>query len=75
MHRRIGALQPHMRTAIEEVNRRLPQVDVVIEMRDARAPWSSENHLLSELTAHKPKRLLVLNKADLAHPVHRKVRV
>lgn len=50
------------RKAIEE---RLPDIDVVIEMLDARLPGSSENPLLAELTRGK-RALKVLNKQDLA---------
>jgi len=45
----------------------LKRVDVVIEVLDARAPLSSRNPLLRELTSTKP-RLAVLNKDDLADP-------
>ena len=44
---------------------RLPDIDVVIELLDARLPGSSANPLLAELTAGKPA-LKVLNKQDLA---------
>jgi ribosome biogenesis GTPase A len=50
------------RKAIEE---RLPDIDVVIEMLDARLPGSSANPLLATLTQGKPA-LKVLNKQDLA---------
>ena len=46
----------------------LKRVDVVIEVLDARAPLSSRNPLLRELTSTKP-RLAVLNKDDLADPI------
>jgi ribosome biogenesis GTPase A len=52
------------RQAIED---RIKQVDVVIEMVDARLPASSANPLLAQLTAKRP-RLKVLNKQDLADP-------
>jgi ribosome biogenesis GTPase A len=42
-------------------------IDVVIEMLDARLPGSSANPLLAELTGRKPT-LKVLNKQDLADP-------
>jgi ribosome biogenesis GTPase A len=45
----------------------LKRVDVIIEVLDARAPLSSRNPLLRDLTASKP-RLAVLNKDDLADP-------
>ncbi len=53
------------RQAIED---RIKQVDVVIEMVDARLPASSANPLLASLTA-KRARLKVLNKQGLADPV------
>ncbi|HIU36160.1 MAG TPA: ribosome biogenesis GTPase YlqF [Candidatus Fimenecus excrementigallinarum] len=43
----------------------LPQVDAVVEVLDARVPESSRNPELSELTAGKP-RIVLLNKCDLA---------
>jgi ribosome biogenesis GTPase A len=46
---------------------RVKELDVVIELLDARLPGSSANPLLAQLTAGKP-RLKVLNKQDLADP-------
>jgi ribosome biogenesis GTPase A len=46
---------------------RIADIDVVIELLDARLPGSSANPMLHELTGHKP-RLVVLNKQDLADP-------
>jgi len=46
---------------------RLPDIDVVIELLDARLPGSSANPMLAELTQGKPT-LKVLNKQDLADP-------
>ncbi len=45
----------------------LKQVDAVVEILDARIPISSQNPLIDELTSHK-KRLVLLNKSDLASP-------
>ena len=42
-------------------------VDMVIELRDARIPDASKNPLIDELTAHKP-RLILLSKKDKADP-------
>lgn len=42
-------------------------VDLVLEIRDARIPFSSANPELDRLVQHK-RRLVVLNKADLAEP-------
>lgn len=46
---------------------RLKLVDMVLEVRDARIPFSSANPELEALVRHK-RRLIVLNKADLAAP-------
>ncbi len=55
----------HMHKAGKEIKKRLPEIDVVIEILDARIPYSSQNPLLMEFAAHKPS-IKVLNKADLA---------
>ncbi|MEO8656010.1 MAG: ribosome biogenesis GTPase YlqF, partial [Ramlibacter sp.] len=47
---------------------RIKDIDVVIEVLDARLPGSSANPLLAELTGHKPT-LKILNKQDVADPV------
>lgn len=52
------------RKAIAE---RIKDIDVVIELLDARLPGSSANPMLAELTHGKPA-LKVLNKQDLADP-------
>lgn len=55
----------HMARARREVSEKLKLVDVVIELRDARAPESSENPMLREIVQDKPK-IIVLMKKDLA---------
>jgi ribosome biogenesis GTPase A len=57
----------HMHATRKTLAARLPAIDVVIELLDARLPGSSANPLLAELTAGKPA-LKVLNKQDLADP-------
>lgn len=57
----------HMVKARRIITENLKLVDVVIELLDARIPYSSANPLLQEITAGKP-RLVALNKADLADP-------
>jgi ribosome biogenesis GTPase A len=57
----------HMHSTRKALAERLPDIDVVIELLDARLPGSSANPLLAELTAGKPA-LKVLNKQDLADP-------
>jgi len=57
----------HMNSTKKAIAERLPDIDVVIELLDARLPGSSANPLLAEMTAAKPA-LKVLNKQDLADP-------
>ncbi|MGL5481222.1 MAG: YlqF/YawG family GTPase, partial [Aeromonas veronii] len=57
----------HMHKARKEIAEVMPQVDVIIEMLDARIPFSSENPLVPELRGDTPV-IKVLNKADLADP-------
>ncbi len=55
----------HMHKARLEIQATLPKVDVVIEVLDARIPYSSENPMLAELRGDKPC-IKVLAKSDLA---------
>jgi ribosome biogenesis GTPase A len=55
----------HMNRARREIADALKQVDVVIELVDARLPLSSRNPLLAKLAARKPI-LTLFSKADLA---------
>lgn len=55
----------HMARAIREIKEKLPLVDIVFEIRDARAPLASGNSTLDETLRQKP-RLILLNKANLA---------
>ncbi|MGB1817784.1 MAG: YlqF/YawG family GTPase, partial [Rubripirellula sp.] len=55
----------HMHKARLEMQATLPKVDVLIEVLDARIPYSSENPMLEELRGNKPC-LKVLAKSDLA---------
>lgn len=57
----------HMHKAGKEIKKLLPEIDVVIEILDARIPFSSQNPLLMEFAAYKPS-IKVLNKTDLSDP-------
>lgn len=57
----------HMHKARKELKQALPTADFVIQLLDARLPWSSYNPLINQLAKHKPK-LLLLSKSDLACP-------
>jgi ribosome biogenesis GTPase A len=57
----------HMNLTRKAIAERIKEIDVVIEVLDARLPGSSANPLLAELTGHKPT-LKILNKQDVADP-------
>lgn len=57
----------HMAKAIREIKESLPKVDLIIEMLDARMPFSSENPILAGLKKGTP-RIKVFSKSDLADP-------
>lgn len=57
----------HMHKARKEIKKVMPQIDIVIEVMDARIPHSSENPAVAELREQRPC-IKVLNKSDLADP-------
>ena len=57
----------HMAKTRRMISENLKNVDIVIEILDARIPYSSRNPEISRLTEGKPT-LLLLNKASLADP-------
>jgi ribosome biogenesis GTPase A len=57
----------HMGKALEQIQDLIKKIDVVIEVLDARLPYSSSNHKLAALRRTKPW-IKVLNKHDLADP-------
>jgi len=61
----------HMKKTKELIEANLKLVDVVIELLDARIPISSRNPQFDQLIGHK-KRVVALNKYDLADPVRTK---
>ena len=58
----------HMVKAQNEIKNNLKLIDVVVEILDARVPIASHNKLIDELAKDK-KRIVVLNKSDLADKV------
>ncbi|TCT16982.1 ribosome biogenesis GTPase A [Natranaerovirga pectinivora] len=58
----------HMTKAIRMMQENIKLVDVVIELVDSRVPYSSKNPNIDDLAKNK-KRVIVLNKIDLADPV------
>lgn len=63
----LGWYPGHMHKARRQITEALPEIDVVVEVLDARLPYSSANPMLAELTRHKPV-LKILSRADLADP-------
>jgi len=57
----------HMHLTKKAISERIKEIDVVIELLDARLPGSSANPMLAELTSRRPA-LKVINKQDLADP-------
>ncbi|GAA0435483.1 ribosome biogenesis GTPase YlqF [Agaribacter marinus] len=55
----------HMAKARREVEEKLKLVDFVMELVDARAPFSSQNPMLQQVLQNKPK-MIVMMKKDLA---------
>ncbi len=58
----------HMHKATKEIKEILPNIDIFIEVLDARIPYSSENPVISLLRGDKPC-IKLLNKSDLADPL------
>ncbi|WAR45802.1 ribosome biogenesis GTPase YlqF [Methylomonas rapida] len=57
----------HMHKASKEIKHALPEIDLLIEILDARIPFSSQNPMLAQLRGDKPT-IRVLSKTDLADP-------
>ncbi|MCO4762959.1 MAG: ribosome biogenesis GTPase YlqF [Myxococcales bacterium] len=57
----------HMHKARKDIAAVMPHMDVIIEVIDARIPFSSENPLVPDLRGSKPL-IKLLNKDDLADP-------
>lgn len=57
----------HMAKATREIREILPKVDVIIEIVDARIPYSSSNPVIEQFKKEKPY-LILFSKSDLADP-------
>lgn len=59
----------HMTTARKKAAETMAQIDVVVEVLDARLPEAGSNPMIHELRTHRQRSCLkLLNKADLADP-------
>lgn len=57
----------HMHKATKEFRKKMPSIDITIEIVDARIPDSSSNHVLEKIVGDKPI-IKILSKNDLADP-------
>ena len=57
----------HMAKTRRMITENIKNVDLIIEILDARIPFSSKNPEIARLTEGKP-RVILLNKASLADP-------
>ncbi len=62
----------HMAKTRRMITENLKLVDIVIELRDARIPYSSQNPEIAKLIGDKP-RITFLNKSSLADPAVTKI--
>jgi len=62
----------HMHKAQKEIKQALPKIDLLIEVLDARIPYSSSNPVIAELGEFRGLErpiIKVMNKCDLADPI------
>ncbi|MCF7925282.1 MAG: ribosome biogenesis GTPase YlqF [Candidatus Izimaplasma sp.] len=59
----------HMAKTKRQLKEKMKQIDVVLELVDARVPFSSMNPIIKDII-NKTKRVIVMNKADLADQAH-----
>lgn len=57
----------HMAKARREISEKIKLVDLIIELKDARIPYSSTNPMIDEIVGNKP-RLILLCKSSMADP-------
>ncbi|KAG1663465.1 Ribosome biogenesis GTPase A [Nymphon striatum] len=61
----------HMHKASKEIREKLPEMDLLIEVLDARLPGSSENPMIAAIRNSSTKKIpciKIFNKSDLADP-------
>jgi ribosome biogenesis GTPase A len=57
---------PHQAKALRQLKNGVNQIDYVVEVRDARIPYTSINHQFDQILGHR-ERLVVYNKSDLSN--------
>lgn len=62
---RIDWFPKHMVKAMRQIQEKIKQVDVILEVRDARVPFTSGNSEVQKMLGEK-RRLIIFNKSNLA---------
>ena len=62
----------HIAKAERQLKEKLNQIDVILEILDARIPYSSQYQNSNKLTGNKLK-IILMNKSDLSDPVKTKI--
>ncbi|CAD8049244.1 unnamed protein product [Paramecium primaurelia] len=58
----------HMKRAMEHLEKRIQDVQLFLELRDARVPFSSKNyHFDNLMQAHNKEKIIIFNKFDLCN--------
>ncbi|CAH8453450.1 unnamed protein product [Schistosoma turkestanicum] len=58
----------HMRKGMDIIHSKIPLVDVIIEVHDARIPFSGRPEFFQKFESNRPT-ILLMNKIDLAEPI------
>ncbi|CAH8291214.1 unnamed protein product [Schistosoma haematobium] len=58
----------HMRKGMDVIHSKMPLVDVIIEVHDARIPFSGRPEIFQKFELNRPT-ILLMNKIDLAEPI------
>jgi ribosome biogenesis GTPase A len=56
----------HMNKAVKDITQKIKNIDVILEIRDSRIPFSSKNQYLEDIFSTK-KRMIIFNKNDLSN--------
>jgi mitochondrial GTPase 1 len=67
-HGTVNWFPGHMLKSLKALRNRLTDTNCIIEIRDARLPWSSINDTLEKYVLRNKKRIIIYNKVDLANP-------
>lgn len=62
----------HMAKTMRQIRDRIGVIDLVIEVLDSRAPFSSINHSLKEVIKDRPT-IFVMNKSDMSDPIQNEI--